>query len=228
MNYYISRGGQQYGPYTLSDLRRYLSEGSIVVSDLARSEDSQTWVPVMQILGRGSPPAVRTAPPIQPGSTPVAPLSPGALAAPLPPELHWALVLLFTMVTCGLFGIVWALVQAGWVKKIVPRSNALLMYGMYVAFLLLGTAVSFAGALGGPEAIQAVMVSWLFTLAALVCLLVGAFNIRSCLLEYYNSVEPIGLRLSAVMTFFFNTLYFQYHMSRIHRWKTTGVLTPQG
>ncbi len=226
MNYYISRGGRQYGPYTLSDLQRYFAEGSIVAGDLARREDSQSWVPVTQILGT-SPAAVQTAPPIQPG-TAVPQVTPGAVPGPLPPNLHWAVVLVLTIVTCGLFGIVWAFLQAGWVKKIVPRSNALLMYALYVAFLLLGTAISFAGAVGGPEAVRAMMVSWLFTMASVVCFLIGAFNIRSCLLEHYNSVEPIGLRLSAVMTFFFNTLYFQYHMSRIYQWKTTGVLTPQG
>jgi hypothetical protein len=32
----------------------------------------------------------------------------------------------------------------------------------------------------------------------------------------------VGLRLSAAMTFFFNILYFQYHLSRIAQWKKTG------
>ena len=45
------------------------------------------------------------------------------------------------------------------------------------------------------------------------------------MLNYYNSVEPINLRLSGVMTFFFNILYLQYHMTRIARWKQTGILT---
>jgi hypothetical protein len=44
--------------------------------------------------------------------------------------------------------------------------------------------------------------------------------------RYYNTVEPINLRLSAVMTLFFNVLYFQYHMTRIADWKQTGVLRP--
>ncbi len=48
------------------------------------------------------------------------------------------------------------------------------------------------------------------------------------MLAYYNTVEPIGLRLSGVMTFFFNVFYFQHHMSRIVLWKLTGYLSPQG
>ena len=40
-------------------------------------------------------------------------------------------------------------------------------------------------------------------------------------------MEPINLRLSGVMTFFFNILYFQYHFTRIAEWKRTGMLSPQ-
>jgi hypothetical protein len=43
--------------------------------------------------------------------------------------------------------------------------------------------------------------------------------------EYYNSTENIGLRLSGAMTFFFNTVYFQYHINSLARRKRTGVLT---
>jgi len=56
---------------------------------------------------------------------------------------------------------------------------------------------------------------------------VAIFKARSLLLEYYNTVEPINLRLSGVMTFFFNILYFQYHFTRIAEWKRTGMLSPQ-
>jgi hypothetical protein len=50
---------------------------------------------------------------------------------------------------------------------------------------------------------------------------------RSSLVQYYNTVEPISLKLSGVMTFFFNIYYFQHHFSRIAEWKRTGRLTPQ-
>jgi hypothetical protein len=45
------------------------------------------------------------------------------------------------------------------------------------------------------------------------------------MLTYFNTVEPIALRLSGVMTFFFGILYLQYHMTRIADWKRTGVLS---
>ena len=53
---------------------------------------------------------------------------------------------------------------------------------------------------------------------------VMVFGVRKSMVTYYNSVEPIGLRLSGIMTFFFNFLYFQYHFSRIANWKRTGIL----
>jgi hypothetical protein len=47
---------------------------------------------------------------------------------------------------------------------------------------------------------------------------------RRSMEDYYNSAEPVGLQLSGVMTFFFNVIYFQYHLNRIRQFKTTGVL----
>jgi hypothetical protein len=51
MNYFISRNDQQYGPYTLADLQRYVADGSILVSDLTRSEGMTEWVPVSHVIG---------------------------------------------------------------------------------------------------------------------------------------------------------------------------------
>jgi hypothetical protein len=68
-------------------------------------------------------------------------------------------------------------------------------------------------------------VLWLGMIAGGVCGLIGMFNMRRSIENYYNTVEPIGLKLSGVMTFFFNIVYFQYHFSRIAAWKTTGRLS---
>jgi hypothetical protein len=58
---------------------------------------------------------------------------------------------------------------------------------------------------------------------AIALIIMAWFNMRASLLHYYNVVEPYGLRLSGVMTFFFNMLYFQYHLSKIAQWKKTGI-----
>ena len=67
----------------------------------------------------------------------------------------------------------------------------------------------------------------LIGLVIAVCALVAIFKMRSSIVQYYNTVEPIGLKLSGVMTFFFSIYYFQHHFTRIAEWKRTGRLTPQ-
>jgi len=42
---------------------------------------------------------------------------------------------------------------------------------------------------------------------------------------YYNSVERYGLALSGAMTFFFSSVYFQYHINQIAKWKKAVALT---
>jgi hypothetical protein len=239
MNYYILRGGQQYGPYTLADLQRYVASGNIVMTDMTRSDGMSEWVPVSQVIGNVAVPQTPAAAAnVQPGAQPPAgpyaqpyaiPAAgyPGygaaatpAATGPVPPNLHWVLVLVLSFVTCGLFGLIWAFVEAAFMKKIKPECNAIMFYGGYVALIACAIWLNIAY----PHTFYGAVLD----IGAIVLYLIGAFSIKGAMEEYYNSTENINLRLSGVMTFFFNTLYFQYHFSRIHQWKTTGVLTPQG
>ena len=43
MKYFIQRELNEYGPYTLADLQRYVSQGSILLTDLTRSEGMTEW-----------------------------------------------------------------------------------------------------------------------------------------------------------------------------------------
>jgi hypothetical protein len=63
MNYFILRNGQQYGPYTLADLQRYVAAGSILVTDMTRSEGMTDWIPVSQVIGNIPVPVVAARPP---------------------------------------------------------------------------------------------------------------------------------------------------------------------
>ncbi len=42
---------------------------------------------------------------------------------------------------------------------------------------------------------------------------------RASIQEHYNTVEPLGLHLGPIMTFFFGALYFQFHFNRINEIK---------
>ena len=39
MHYQITRNGQNYGPYTLEDLQRYLASGNVLPTDLCKSDE---------------------------------------------------------------------------------------------------------------------------------------------------------------------------------------------
>src|SRR5262245_37872993 len=69
MKYYIQRQLNEYGPYTLADLQRYVAQGNIALTDLTRSEGMTEWVPVSQVIG--NIPAIPQAPaPSLPVQTP--------------------------------------------------------------------------------------------------------------------------------------------------------------
>ena len=180
--------------------------------------------PVSPSGGYGKPQAhaAYAAGPAQPPCATSAPVAGG----PMPPSMHWAVVLILSFVTGGLAGFVWWLKQALFVKKIDPASKVVVLWvvtliAMVIQLvLMLGAATSRSAA----AAVTAASLSMLLNLVIVVVVLIAMFSMRKSLVTYYNSVEPIGLQLSGVMTFFFNILYFQYHFSRIANWKQTGRL----
>ena len=231
MKYYVSRGGQQYGPYALADLQRYVASGNILATDLACPEGGAQWVPVSQILA-GAAPAPTPPQPLVPAAQPAA-VQPAYGQAPvygqpavapqrvpgtehvLPPGLHWAIVLVLAIFTCGIFSLVWMFVEASFVKKIRPNSNAIVLYAAGIAGFFCIGLLAFTRSM--------IMLAPLLNIGCAVVLILGHFQMKAALEDYYNTVEPIGLRLSGVMVFFFNIIYFQYHFTRIREWKTTGV-----
>ncbi len=135
----------------------------------------------------------------------------------LPPNLHWSIVLILGILTRQLFNLVWALLQGNWARKLSGDNKPLVLVAMYPAGMVAGfvTITLFRGApaLGG-----------LFIIAGAIVYVVGVFSIKAAMEEYYNSTENIGLQMSGAMTFFFSTVYIQYHINSIAGWKKTGVL----
>jgi len=208
MSFHISRDGQVFGPYSIEDIHRYLGTGNVLLSDLAKSEEMPQWIPVSQLIAAA--PA---------GS----PLRPPVSVWPAPPNLHWALMALFSVLTCSLFTMVWNLVLASWFNRINPARRVLTWYAVATVLMLLeggwsshhrlmhpgvlhpGTVLA-GGLLGGSFG----LVVWIFRIFT-------RFNFRAALEEHYNTVEPIGLRLSGVLTFFFGGIYFQYKLNEINQ-----------
>jgi hypothetical protein len=226
MNYFIKRDEKEYGPYSLADLQKYVASGNVLLTDLCRSEGLTDWVPVSQVIGNIPVPAA--APQPAAGTVYGAPAAYGAPAGyaapavsqyPPPPSLHWGILILLGVVTCGIFGWVWAFIQAAWVRKVQPESKALLYYGIAVGLFVLMFGGAFMAGVQGQAGAGREPVLLLFRLGGGIMWLVAAFNMRSSIEDHFNSAEPVGLSLNGVMTFFFSIYYFQYHFTRINEMK---------
>jgi hypothetical protein len=208
MEYFVKRGDQRFGPYSLSDLQHYVQSGDVTLEDWTQSEGMADWVPVSHVLG--NIPAMAFA-----GGGTAAAIAPQTQLVPLPPNLHWSIVLILGLITRQLFNLVWALLQGNWARKLSGDNKPLVLVAMYPAGMVAGllTIVLFHfAALGG-----------LFIIAGAIIYIVGMFSIKAAMEEYYNSTENIGLQMSSVMTFFFSTVYIQNRINAIARWKKTGV-----
>ena len=208
MEYFVKRGDQRFGPYSLSDLQHYVQSGDVTLEDFTQSEGMADWVPVSHLLG--NIPAMAVA-----GGGIAVAIVPETQLVPLPPNLHWSIVLILGLLTRQLFNLVWALLQGNWARKLSGDNKPLVLVAMYPAGMVAGllTIILFHfAALGG-----------LFIIAGAIIYIVGMFSIRAAMEEYYNSTENIGLQLSSAMTFFFSTVYIQYKINSLARWKKTGV-----
>jgi hypothetical protein len=212
MEYFVRRGEQRFGPYGLSDLQKYVQSGNLVASDLAQSEGMADWVPLSQVLG--NIPAVT----IGSGGFAAAVAAQPQLVE-LPPNLHWSIVLILGLITRQLFNLIWALVQANWARKLIGDNKPMVLVAMYPAGMVAGVVMIalFKGS-------RMAALGTVFILGGAIVYLFGVFSIKAAMEEYYNSTENIGLQMSGVMTFFFSTVYLQYHINSIARWKKTGVL----
>jgi hypothetical protein len=221
MTYQVSRNGQMYGPYALEDLKRYVASGNILPTDLAKSEEMSDWLPVSQILGTSSAPQAAYAAPTAYAAPSLIPQQPTGVAYPDPPNLNWILELLLGFVTCTLFVMVWNLVIASWANRVEPASKALMYYIIATALIVL----NFGGSWGVMISIahhnqpHQHFLGSIIGIAAWVMRLIARFTLRDTLERHYNGPEPLGLRLDAVMTFFFGGIYFQYKLNEINQLK---------
>ena len=222
MTYQVSRNGQLYGPYTLEDLQRYVASGNILLTDMAKGEDMPDWRPVAQILSSAGSPGAAGIPGAAIPSPAFAAAStypqPSGIAYPDPPNLHWAIELLLGVCTCTLFVVVWNLVIASWANRVQPASKALMYYIVATVLIVLnlGTSWTVFIALSHHAQPHHNILGNLIGIVAWVVRLIARFTLRDTLEQHFNGPEPLGLRLNAVMTFFFGGIYFQYKLNEIN------------
>jgi hypothetical protein len=230
MKYYIQRQLTEYGPYTLADLQRYVAQGSILLTDLTRSEGMTDWVPVSQVIGNIPVPVPSAAlPPI--GATAYAGgTAYGTAAAPAlaqeafanPPNFHWVAVLVLAVITRGLFTDIWLIVEANWLRKITNTTKDIFLAVSALASLFVGLGIAMVSE--GSDNSPALILAGLLIIGSVVLRIVAVFSMRSSIQDHYNTVEQMNLSLSGVMTFFFGAIYFQYHFNQINSWKKKSAL----
>lgn len=212
MTYRIARNGQTFGPYTEAEVRQYLQSGNILLSDLAQIEGTIDWVPVMELFPLAE--AAQARPPM--------PAQSGSLALfPDPPDLPWWLALIFGLFTGGLFFIAWDIVQAAWLKRVQPASNALALYIALAVVYLMRLPANWEtlnyNLLGGPPVGQ--HHGFLMFLVWLGLFIASRTVVRRDLLLHFNGPEPIGLQLNAFLVYLLGGVYLQFHFNRINELK---------
>lgn len=147
---------------------------------------------------------------------------------PTPPSLHWGWVLLFSVLSFGIFAIVWPFIQANWVRKIDPRSSAMPMLGMALGCSVVGYLLSAAGAPADDAAPATTMerLGWLLQLTYVVLCLAAYFAMAGSIRREMAAYR-VPVRIGGVTLLFFNTLYLQAHLSWLARWQQTGQTLPK-
>jgi len=209
MKYFVKKGNETLGPFSLAELQEKVDAGVIAPQDMAQSEGMSDWAEVSRVLGN-IPIPVATAPPHAVVET---------TTVPLPFNLHWVVLLILEAVTRNTFNFLWALYLANWARKLDGETKTLVMIAMYPAGMIAGFIA---------VASKQPIIGGILFIGGLVTYIIGIFYIKAAMETYYNSNERYGLTLSGAMTFFFSTVYFQYHINQIAKWKKAAETVPVG
>jgi hypothetical protein len=222
---WLGLNGQRFGPYTHATVQRWHQQGVLDSGTLCWREGMVEWLPLDTFLREnsgagtgvfGEPPSFDVPPP---GLTPRASV---AVAAhddvPVAPSLHWGWVALLSVLTLGVFVLIWMFVQSVWVKKIDPRSGATTYF--IIAF--------FCGVVGGFFGATSPM-NFGLQLVDIVLVYMGYFSMSSSL-KRFGIARGLPMAIGGITLFFFTTWYLQGQLTRIANWQRTGVIedAPKG
>ena len=126
-----------------------------------------------------------------------------------PPRLNWKWVMLLNVLTVGVFGAFWLVIQADWVRRV--RSGELAL-GLAIASLVLEVIAVVEwvahrhGQLGDFQ-------STLYWAVWIACVYMLRWELEG---------EPIGLSLGWFMPLFFGPVYFQYRIADLGMGREAG------
>jgi hypothetical protein len=211
---WLGLNGQRFGPYTHATVQRWHQQGILDSGTLGWREGMVEWVSLDTFLrdnvGTFNEPPTFEVPP--PGLAPRASIAVAVRDdVPVAPSLHWGLVFLFTVLTLGIFILVWMFIQSTWVKKIDPASHA-------TTYLVVGLICGVGGGFVGPDS----QVYYVMQLVDFVLVVMGYFSM-SASLKRFGIERGLPMDIGGVTLFFFTTFYMQGQLTRIANWQRTGV-----
>lgn len=222
---WLGLNSQRFGPYTLATVQRWQRQGLLDSGSLCWREGMIEWLPLHTFLRENAdasatafsePPSFEVPPP---GLTPRAPIAVVTRDEfPIAPSLHWGWVALLSVLTLGIFVLIWMFVQSVWVKKIDPRSGATTYFIIAV----------FCGVIGGFFG-SASVANYGLQLVDIVFVYMGYFSMSSSL-KRFGIERGLPMEIGGVTLFFFTTWYLQGQLTRIANWQRTGVIedAPKG
>ena len=239
---WIGQNSEKYGPYPEATVRQWLAEGKFAADALVWREGMPDWVPLSGMFSATA--GGQQQPPPPPGFrssghayaadsfsaqryAPTDQSNVERAELPMPPSLHWGLVLLFTVISFGIFGIIWPFIQASWVRKIDSGSKATLLLALAFIACAVGEVFYFSGikslATGGSGLTG---LGGLLMLSYWILYLVAYFSMAGSM---RRNLIPIGLpvEIGGITLFFFNMYYLQGQLSWIAHWKNTGRTEPK-
>ena len=219
MEYQVSRDDTMFGPYTEAELREYTASGNIVVTDLVRRVGTEKWTPLKKVIKKlDEQQKLREAKEKKSKALQIEGLR---LDVPAPPDIPWWFAAILEVFTVFTFFFAWDIVESFWLYRVQRDSKALWYYltsGAMFAFNASALYSMVSHDVFRTAAATSSSAGWLSALSFVVRIF-ARFSMRESLLQHYNQVEPIGLRLSKFWTLMFGGLYFQYHFNRINEGK---------
>jgi len=113
----------------------------------------------------------------------------------------------------------WLLVQILWFRSVNRESVAFWLYLFIILFYAATEVVNIVHPKHGA-------LYNIITISGCAFYIYSSFVFRRELEKHYNEAEPIGLKLTGVMTFFFNSYYFQYYFRKIALLKDEAAAIP--
>jgi hypothetical protein len=219
MEYQVSRDGTMFGPYTEDELREYSLSGNIVGTDLVRPGGTEKWTPLKKVLKKLDEQQKL----LEANEKKSKALHMEGLRSdvPAPPDMPWWMAAILDVATGLTFFVAWDIVEGVWMYRVQRESKAMWYYLVAGAMFAINAQAIYSSAmhyLFGTAVTTSTHAEWLSALSFIVRIF-ARLSMRKSLLQHYNHVEPIGLKLSKFWTLLFGGLYFQYHFNRINEGK---------